>query len=77
MKQTLFIMHVCDLYVHENARRHGAGRALMQAAAKICREAGGHGLFWAVYLPNRLAKAFYERLGAEYVKALEFMYWPV
>jgi len=71
------IMHVCDLYVQESARRHGAGRALMQATANLCREAGGRGLLWAVYKPNKLAFAFYERLGAEYVKGLKFMYWPV
>jgi len=71
------IMHVCDLYVHESARRHGAGRALMQAAASLCREAGGRGLWWSVYKPNKLAFDFYERLGAEYVKELEFMHWPV
>jgi len=71
------MMHICDLYVHESARRHGAGRALMRAAANLCREAGGRGLLWAVYKPNKLAFDFYERLGAEYVKELEFMYWPV
>jgi len=71
------IMHVCDLYVQESARRHGAGRMLMLAAANLCREAGGHELLWTVYKPNKLALAFYERLGAKYVKELEFMYWPV
>lgn len=70
-------MHVCDLYVHESARGHGAGRALLQAAATICRDAGGHGLFWAVYHHNKLAMDFYERLGATYVDNLKFMYWPV
>jgi ribosomal protein S18 acetylase RimI-like enzyme len=71
------IVYVCDLYVHESGRRHGAGRALMQAAANLCREAGGHGLLWSVYKPNQLAFAFYERLGAKHVKELEFMYWAV
>jgi ribosomal protein S18 acetylase RimI-like enzyme len=71
------IMHVCDLYVQESARRHGAGRALMLTAANLCREAGGRELLWTVYKPNKLAFAFYERLGAKYVKELEFMYWPV
>jgi len=71
------LMHVCDLYVQEGARHHGAGRALMQAAANLCREAGGHELLWTVYKPNKLAFDFYERLGAEYVKDLKFMYWPV
>jgi ribosomal protein S18 acetylase RimI-like enzyme len=71
------LMFVCDLYVHESVRRRGAGRALMQAAANICREAGGGGLFWSVYSHNRLAFTFYESLGAHDVKNLHFMYWPV
>ncbi len=71
------IMYVCDLYVHESGRRHGVGRALMQAAANLCREAGGHQLLWSVYKPNQLAFTFYERLGAKYVKELELMYWAI
>jgi ribosomal protein S18 acetylase RimI-like enzyme len=71
------LLHVLDLYVHDSARRHGAGRALMQAAAQICREAGGSELFWVVYSHNRLAFAFYESLGAQYAKDLQIMYWPV
>ena len=70
------LLHVIDLYVHEGARRHGAGRALMHAAAHICRQAGGRELFWSVYAPNTLAAEFYERLGARYTKDLKFMYWP-
>jgi GNAT superfamily N-acetyltransferase len=71
------LMHVIDLYVHEDARRQGAGQALMHAAADICRQAGGRELFWAVYAPNKLAAEFYERLGARYTKDLKFMYWTV
>ncbi|MGH7601968.1 MAG: GNAT family N-acetyltransferase [bacterium] len=71
------LLHVLDLYVHDSARHHGAGRALMQAAARICREAGGSELFWVVYSHNRLAFTFYESLGAKYVKDLQIMYWPV
>src|SRR5215831_4526778 len=33
-------LHVVDLYVDSEARRRGAGRALLQAAASIAREAG-------------------------------------
>jgi ribosomal protein S18 acetylase RimI-like enzyme len=71
------ILHICDLYVQENARRRGAGRALMHAAANLCREAGGQTLFWAVYHHNKLAMDFYEKLGAQYVNGLKFMYWMV
>jgi ribosomal protein S18 acetylase RimI-like enzyme len=75
--KAICLLHVLDLYVHDSARRHGAGRALMQAAAKICREAGGGELFWTVYSHNRLAFTFYENLGAQYTKDLQIMYWPV
>lgn len=71
------LLHVIDLYVHESVRRHGVGRALMEAAAQVCRQAGGRELFWSVYAPNKLAAAFYERLGARYTQELKFMYWPV
>lgn len=60
------IVHVADLFVTESARRTGAGRALMAAAAEACRRADGHALVWAVYPPNEPAKAFYEGLGGQY-----------
>jgi ribosomal protein S18 acetylase RimI-like enzyme len=66
-------LHVIDLYVSSAARRQGAGRALMAEAARICRQAGGAYLFWAVYIPNPLATAFYTALGAQYVQDLDFM----
>ena len=71
------LMHVIDLYVHEAKRRRGVGEALMREAATICREAGGRELIWSVFIPNRLAFQFYERLGAKRIQELEFMYWPV
>jgi ribosomal protein S18 acetylase RimI-like enzyme len=74
--QAIRLLHVLDLYVRAGARRHGAGRALMQAAAKICRKAGSNELFWTVYSHNRLAFKFYESLGAQYAKDLQIMYWP-
>jgi GNAT superfamily N-acetyltransferase len=70
------LLHVIDLYVREDRRGFGTGRALMREAAKICREGGGQELFWAVYIPNQLAARFYERLGAHYIEDLKFMVWP-
>ncbi|MDH3519976.1 MAG: GNAT family N-acetyltransferase [Myxococcales bacterium] len=67
------LLHVIDLYVRSDARRQGIGRALMQEAARVCRELGGEQLFWAIYKPNQLAFAFYEALGASYVEDLSFM----
>jgi len=66
-------LHIIDLYVSPAARRQGVGRALMSAAAGLCRAAGGAYLFWAVYRPNQLAADFYSALGAHYVQDLDFM----
>lgn len=71
------LLHVIDLYVRDDSRRLGIGRALMDEAAAICRRQGGRELFWAVYEPNKLAADFYEGLGARYVQALKYMALPV
>ena len=71
------LMFVIDLYVQGAKRKRGIGEALMRAAAQICREAGGRELIWSVFVPNKLAFQFYERLGAKYIQELTFMYWPV
>jgi ribosomal protein S18 acetylase RimI-like enzyme len=67
------ILHVVDLYVNESVRRLGVGRALMSAAAKLSRDAGGAELFWSVYVHNKVAASFYESLGARYTRDLLFM----
>jgi GNAT superfamily N-acetyltransferase len=71
------LMFVVDLYVQETKRRRGTGGALMRAAARICREAGGRELMWSVFIANKPAFQFYERLGAKYLQELKYMYWPV
>jgi len=67
------ILHVVDLYVDKSVRRQGVGKALMSAAAKLSRDAGGMQLFWSVYVNNKMAASFYESLGARYTKDLLFM----
>ncbi len=69
-------LHVLDLYIRKDARRQGAGKALMQTVAHICHQAGGQELFWAVYRLNTLAAEFYTSLGARYTQDMLFMYWP-
>jgi GNAT superfamily N-acetyltransferase len=71
------IFYVIGLFVRDDARCRGVGRALMEAAADICRQVGGRELFWSVYSPTKVAQAFYEHLGAKYTKDLKFMHWPV
>jgi GNAT superfamily N-acetyltransferase len=66
-------IHVVDLYVWEKWRRQGAGRALMEEAARICRRLGGAQLFRSVYAQNKEALAFYRSLGARSTRDLEFM----
>lgn len=73
MDEATRILHIIDLYVRKRCRRQGVGRVLMGEAARICRQLGGSQLFWSVYVPNKLACAFYESLGARYTKDLKFM----
>jgi ribosomal protein S18 acetylase RimI-like enzyme len=70
------VLYVVDLWVDPPARRGGAGRALMREAAARCRARGGRELIWAVFMPNRLALDFYERLGARFFADLRFMHLP-
>jgi len=73
------IFHVIDLFVTEQARGQGVGRTLMEQTAEICRKAGGHELVWGVYLKNKLAMSFYEKLGARYLEqeSMTYMHWRV
>jgi GNAT superfamily N-acetyltransferase len=53
-----------DLYVREQHRRAGHGRALLAALAAICVERGYGRLEWAVLDWNSSAISFYRTLGA-------------
>jgi GNAT superfamily N-acetyltransferase len=65
---------VIDLWVRAQARRAGAGRALMDAAAQAARQGGARQLLWAVFRPNKLARDFYQRIGGQAVEDLDWMY---
>jgi ribosomal protein S18 acetylase RimI-like enzyme len=67
------ILYVIDLYVREDSRRQGIGRALMTRAATICRQLGGTQLHWYVWNRNESAFGFYERLGARRTRELTYM----
>lgn len=72
--RTLWII---DLFVRESARGRGVGRALMNRAAEICRDAGGSQLTWSVHPRNAIARRFYEKLGARTTREVDFMHWRV
>lgn len=58
-------VYLADLYVSERFRRRGAGRALMRAVARACRDDGGVWMFWSVLKRNRAARRFYRTIAPE------------
>lgn len=67
------LLHVIDLFVQQAWRGQGVGEALMHRAATIGRSRGAKAMVWCVYAPNVPALRFYERLGADYLRDLEWM----
>jgi GNAT superfamily N-acetyltransferase len=66
---------VSDLYVRPDARRTGAGRALMAAIARLAIAKGCEAVYWDLWRLNRVGKAFYESLGA--VEVGDLAIWRV
>ena len=58
-------MYLEDLFVHPAARGARHGYRLFQAVAAVAVERGCGRMEWNVLKWNRLARDFYERLGAE------------
>lgn len=54
-----------DLYVREEQRGNGVGRALLSAVAQIAMDEGAGRLEWSVLDWNEAAIGFYKKLGAE------------
>ena len=54
-----------DLYVHEEHRAHGYGRALLASLAGVCADRGYSRLEWTVLDWNESALGFYRAIGAE------------
>ncbi|MGF1607816.1 MAG: GNAT family N-acetyltransferase [Kiloniellales bacterium] len=52
-----------DLYVEPQARRAGAGRALLAALARAARDHDAAWIAWQVMQQNSAAQAFYDRYG--------------
>jgi GNAT superfamily N-acetyltransferase len=57
-------LYLYDLFVREEARGHGLGRALMQAVAAEAKAEGRTFLWWCSKPWNLQAQAFYAGLGA-------------
>jgi GNAT superfamily N-acetyltransferase len=53
-----------DLFVQEDQRRHGYGRALLAALARVCAERGYSRLEWSVLDWNEPSIRFYRSIGA-------------
>jgi len=54
-----------DLYVTEQARGQGVGRALIEASAEVARERGTPILEWSTAPDNHTAQRLYDSTGAE------------
>lgn len=57
-------LYLQDLFVRNDARRHGVGRALMAAVAREARAAGCTFFWWTAKQWNTEALDFYRELGA-------------
>ncbi len=62
-----------DLYVRSAARRSGAGRSLMTAVAGRAIDLDCEAVYWELWRPNAVGRAFYEKLNAEETNELTLM----
>ena len=51
-----------DLFVSEEARGHGLGRALIEAVEKSARAAGASRVHWLTHETNTVARGLYDKL---------------
>jgi GNAT superfamily N-acetyltransferase len=51
-----------DLFVAQEARRHGVGRALIEAVEREARTAGASRIYWLTQESNAVARALYDQL---------------
>ncbi len=61
-----------DLFVAEDRRGGGVGRALIEASARVARKRGAHHLEWATAPDNKPAQRLYDATGAERSEWVEY-----
>lgn len=64
-----------DLFVAEDARGRGIGRALIAAAAEVARERGAPYIEWSTAPDNRTAQRLYDTTGAERSEWITYELW--
>jgi GNAT superfamily N-acetyltransferase len=64
-----------DLYVEEDARGRGVGRALIEATAAVTRERGAPFFEWVTAPENRAAQRLYDSTGAERSEWIAYELW--
>jgi ribosomal protein S18 acetylase RimI-like enzyme len=70
-------LNIEDLYVSEQCRKRGVGKALMEMAQDVCRAIGGKEICWSVLKVNTPAYDFYTKLGAKLIDDEDFMYLAI
>ncbi len=61
-----------DLYVEQDQRGRGVGRALIEASAAVARERGASNLEWVTDLDNHTAQRLYDSTAAKRHEQLEY-----
>lgn len=61
-----------DLFVAEDQRGEGVGRALIEASAQVARERGADHLEWSTQPDNEPAQRLYDSTGAERSEWVEY-----
>lgn len=65
-------LHMIDLFVEPRFRRHGLGRGMLGALARICREREATWITWQCLPSNTEAMAFYQDIGGRRFNAASF-----